>query len=82
MRGFRELSHAAALMAQTAAQASRTFGGFVRVASPLSPDEIAERERQRLAAVSGDKTYGLKSKGRRGARARSKAMQRALDGGW
>ena len=40
--------------------------------------DVIDRHRVERAASTGDKTFGIKSKGRRGARARSRMMMRAL----
>lgn len=81
MNGLRGLSAAVAMLALGAGSAAREFDN-VGWAYLAAQRRAHERDAEYLAAQafrkSQDKTHGIKSKGRRGARVRSKAMMIAL----
>ena len=79
VNGLRGLAAAGALMALAATSAARefeSFGSAYRYARQRQSERDAEYLAGQAARKSKDKTHGIKSKGRRGARVRSKLALR------
>jgi len=78
---FRGLAAAVAMLALGVGASAREFeifGSSYRRAQQRTFDSDAEYMAAQAKRKSQDKTHGIKSKGRRGARVRSRAMMLAL----